>query len=274
MTEAEWLASTHPEAMLDHLLGRRQLPWWRVTDWLRSRPSAAAERPWHSDRKLRLFACACCRCVSGLLEDRRSRNAVEAAERCADGLIDEDMLAAVRPMAWEAAMAFEPAALPPEYGVLGGSSNSGKGRFWAARAAAETTSPGAAEAAQATQQAVDRAAVEWGVESGNLQQAAEMAGANVRASILRDIFGNPFNPSPPLPPAVLAWSDRTVPRIAQGIYDERQLPEGTLDAARLAVLADALLDAGCDDEDLIAHCRSAGPHVRGCWAVDLILEKE
>ena len=44
-----------------------------------------------------------------------------------------------------------------------------------------------------------------------------------------------------------------------------------MDAARLAVLADALLDAGCDDEALIAHCREPGPHARGCWAVDAIL---
>jgi hypothetical protein len=58
------------------------------------------------------------------------------------------------------------------------------------------------------------------------------------------------------------------------IYQERQLPGDTLVTARLAILADALLDAGCDDEELIAHCRSAGPHVRGCWAVDFILAKE
>jgi hypothetical protein len=99
-------------------------------------------------------------------------------------------------------------------------------------------------------------------------------GQEVAAAILRDIIGNPFRRSPPLPPAVLNWNDRTVPRIAQGIYDDRKMPEGTLDAARLAVLADALLDAGCDNEALIAHCREPGPHVRGCWAVDLILGKE
>ena len=91
--------------------------------------------------------------------------------------------------------------------------------------------------------------------------------------LVHDMFGNPFRPSPRLPPSVLAWSDRTVPRIAQVIYDDRKMPEGTLDTGRLAVLADALLDAGCDDEALIQHCREPGPHVRGCWAVDLILGK-
>ena len=85
------------------------------------------------------------------------------------------------------------------------------------------------------------------------------------------VFGNPFRPPPPLPPAVLAWSDRLVPRLAQAIYDDRRLPEGTLDPARLGILADALLDAGCEDEELLGHLRSTGPHVRGCFAIDLIL---
>jgi hypothetical protein len=62
--------------------------------------------------------------------------------------------------------------------------------------------------------------------------------------------------------------------MAEAIYEERKMSEGTLDTARLAILADALLDAGCDSEDLIQHCRQPGPHVRGCWAIDLILGKE
>jgi hypothetical protein len=92
--------------------------------------------------------------------------------------------------------------------------------------------------------------------------------------VLACIVGNPFRPSPLLPAAVLGWNDRTVHRLAQAIYDDRKLPEGTFDAGRLAILADALLDAGCDDEALMQHCREPGPHVRGCWAVDLILGKE
>ncbi len=42
----------------------------------------------------------------------------------------------------------------------------------------------------------------------------------------------------------------------------------------MPVLADALEDAGCADADILAHCRGHGPHVRGCWVVDLVLGKE
>jgi hypothetical protein len=94
------------------------------------------------------------------------------------------------------------------------------------------------------------------------------------ALLVRDGFANPFRPSLPVPAAVLAWSDGTVRRLAGAIYEERRMPEGMLDSGRLAILADALLDAGCDDDRLIQHCREPGPHVRGCWAVDRILAKE
>jgi hypothetical protein len=87
-----------------------------------------------------------------------------------------------------------------------------------------------------------------------------------QACILRDIFGNPFHPSPELPAVVLGWGGRTVTQLAEGIYTEGAF-------GRLPILADALLDAGCEDERLIQHCQSEGPHVRGCWAVDLLLGK-
>jgi hypothetical protein len=65
-----------------------------------------------------------------------------------------------------------------------------------------------------------------------------------------------------------------VPRLAQAAYEQRELPAGTLDVARLAVLADALEEAGHDQVDVLGHLRGPGPHVRGCWAVDLLLGKE
>jgi hypothetical protein len=89
-----------------------------------------------------------------------------------------------------------------------------------------------------------------------------------QAGLLRDVF-NPFRPASASP----AWQAPQVVALAQAAYDQRELPAGTLDVARLAILADALEDAGCDQPDLLGHLHGSGPHVRGCWAVDLILGK-
>jgi hypothetical protein len=41
----------------------------------------------------------------------------------------------------------------------------------------------------------------------------------------------------------------------------------------LPILADALQEAGCTNSDILQHCHSPRPHVRGCWVVDLLLGK-
>jgi hypothetical protein len=69
------------------------------------------------------------------------------------------------------------------------------------------------------------------------------------------------------PSSILAWNDGTVKKMAKVIYREH-------DFDRLPLLADALEDAGCTNADMLAHCRQPGPHVRGCWAVDLVLGKK
>jgi hypothetical protein len=83
------------------------------------------------------------------------------------------------------------------------------------------------------------------------------------ASLLRDIFGNPFHPTAFDP----TWRTDTVRSLAQQMYE-------SCDFSALPILADALQDAGCDSADILDHCRGAGPHVRGCWVVDLVLGKE
>jgi hypothetical protein len=80
--------------------------------------------------------------------------------------------------------------------------------------------------------------------------------------LVKDIFGNPFRPVALDP----RWLSCTVVDFARAIYDERAFDQ-------MPVLADALVDAGCDNEEIIAHCLSKGPHVRGCWVVDLLLGK-
>jgi hypothetical protein len=76
------------------------------------------------------------------------------------------------------------------------------------------------------------------------------------ADVCRDVFGNPFQ-HVALDPAWLRWNSGTVPAIARHIYDDRAF-------ADLPLLADALKDAGCENAEVVAHCRSDGPHVRGC----------
>jgi len=84
-------------------------------------------------------------------------------------------------------------------------------------------------------------------------------------TILRDLIGNPFRPAT-LDPAWLAVENGTIVNLARPIYDE-DVPYGCLDASRLEILADALEEAGCTNADILAHCRSPGPHLRGCWVV-------
>jgi len=81
--------------------------------------------------------------------------------------------------------------------------------------------------------------------------------------LIREIFGNPFRP-------VIAdaeWLTPTVVAIAHSLYADRAFD-------RLPILADALEEAGCTNADLLLHCRQPREHIRGCWAVDLVLGKK
>ena len=92
-----------------------------------------------------------------------------------------------------------------------------------------------------------------------------------QAMMLRDIVGNPFRSPPPVHHDWLTWENGLVPSLAQAAFEERALPNGELDPIRLAILADALEDAGCNEAELLDHLRGPELHVRGCWAVDAIL---
>jgi hypothetical protein len=81
-----------------------------------------------------------------------------------------------------------------------------------------------------------------------------------KADLLRCLFANPFGPVAFDP----AWLTSTVRAMARGMYEGREF-------SAMPILADALQDAGCESEELLGHCRGPGPHVRGCWVVDLVL---
>src|SRR5262249_36585376 len=106
-----------------------------------------------------------------------------------------------------------------------------------------------------------------GAEASNVVQIFTDAGQkeakqSVKADLLREVFGNALLEAwlDPL------WLTPTVVSLAQAAYEER-LPSFDLDPVRLGILADALEDGGCTDEVILAHLRSPGPHVRGCWAM-------
>jgi hypothetical protein len=215
VTEAEWLACADPSPMLAHLRGHA------------------------SDRKLRLFAVACCRRIWPLLTDERSRGAVEVAEAYAEGEATDRELAAASTSACDA----------------------GEDAYAGARATEDYPAAAAFQVAGA----VEHLAVVPGITTAAAgpDRREELA---AQAALLRCLFGNPFRPAPAADPAWLAWNDRTVPKLAEAIYEDRRFED-------LPVLADALLDAGCTDAELLGHLRGPGPHARGCWALDLLLGK-
>jgi hypothetical protein len=205
-----------------------------------------------SERQLRLFACGCCRGVWHLLADPRSRGAVDLAERYADGGAGKAELTEAR----QAASEVEELVMSLHWKLAYGSPE---------RIRSDRLVGAVLLAADVTRS--------W--LGSTPRRACEVSDEPTRlAAFLRDIGGNPFRDAPDLPASVLRWHDATVVNLAQSAYDHRLLPSGHLDPARLAVLADALEDAGCQDAEILGHLRGPGPHVRGCYVVDLLLARE
>jgi hypothetical protein len=220
MTESEWLACTDFRSMMGFLHDKA------------------------SDRKLRLFLCACCRRIWNLLSDKRSRKAVGISEQYADGLVTEATLQRAAHAAWQAAC----------------KSSSGK----AVR--------GKPELRRWVWEAVGSAVTDNRMLRCSIIMAANavVEAANDHPHfdpclVLRDIFGDVLYPVE-LSDSWRTWNDSIVINLAEAIYYDR-------DFARLPILADALEEAGCNNADILTHLRGPGPHVRGCWVVDLCLNK-
>jgi hypothetical protein len=281
MTELEWSRCANPHAMLAYLMKKQGGAGWPLLSWLSSR------RGRDDSRRLLLFAIACCRRVESLLADQRSRYALEIAEKLADGKAGrkERKLAA----AAASAAAFD--ASSPRLSV-GGWLAAAQARAAEAVAAAlaehdpaNVAAARAKEAVRARAKAVpiqkskviatpdSMAPVEITWNSGVIvsasaaestvpsEEAAWTQEAMIQSCYLRDIFGNPFQP-------------RTINRkpiqqsnaiaLARQIYDGRAFH-------RLPEIADTLARDGIDHPDLLAHCRQAHEHARGCWVIDLLL---
>jgi hypothetical protein len=205
-----------------------------------------------TNRKLRLFAVACVRRVWHLLTDARSRDAVEGAERYVDGhLNEEDFLEVFL----SAANALD--GISGRFAIYAASAACASVRWVFADENHTQWEPG--EPFSDAQLTAKQAARAFHPDTDK-QQAAQ-------TSLVLDIVGNPFRPASVSP----AWRTPQVVALAQAAYDNHTLPAGELGPARLAVLADALEETGCDNADILSHLRSSGPHVRGCFALDAIL---
>jgi hypothetical protein len=191
-----------------------------------------------SDRKLRLYACAECRRVwSWFDQDEAGRHCIEVAERYADGQASTKELVRANKAIVK--------------------------RGWLT-VAVYATEQDAGYGAWAVAHGIVDSRIQC-VESEEVDATAT-AERMIQSRLIRDIFDNPFHPVT-LNSAWLAWNGGTVVKMAQAIYDDRGFD-------RLPVLADALEEAGCTNAVIPSHCRSQGPHVRGCWVIDLILGKQ
>jgi hypothetical protein len=233
VTEEKWFTTTDVQPLVRWLAGQ-----WGV-----------------SKRKLRLFACACCRLGLNCVTDPRCAEVVAAAERHAQGQARAMRLRNEAAILCRAASSSRVGRVTRAIGKVG---------LWVASTPMRVT------------------------DCADLLRELPQAEGE-QAELLREVFGNPFRKvwrvssdlvarfaaRPPLQRPrdfLLAreWfvhEDRAVTRLAEGIYAERSF-DG------LPILADALEEAGCTEPDILNHCRSAGPHTLGCWVVDLVLAKE
>lgn len=233
MTEEEWLGwSGISDKMLNFLQGMPGL-----------------------GRKRRLLAVACCRHVLPWMPEE-CLAAIPMAERLAEERVDEEARWVVYQAAgdakdeqvdirksWAAYCAYQAVGRPSDYEQPTSWNNDLAA--WLAQTAAQPNS--------------------W--INNHWDNDVLLLERHKIANLIRDVFGNPFRPLAINP----NWLTPTVTNLATVAYENRAMPSGELDTTRLAILADALEETGCDNQDMLGHLRSSIPHVRGCWPVDLVL---
>jgi hypothetical protein len=232
MNEEQWLACDDPFHILEFLGGK-------VTE-----------------RKGRLFACACLRRARRLLTPRYLK-AVEASENYADSQIETAELTRQEHEIFQLAARYfrRYRALPWTLVVQ---------KQFVRTACIRVMATPLGEMLTFSREC-------WTVaRSRGEADEKQRKELQARSDLLRDLFANPFHPLT-VSCCVFSWHDNTIIRLAQTAYDERILPAGTLNNARLLIVADALEEAGCDDEQILRHLRNGGEHYRGCWAIDLLL---
>ncbi|MCI0460485.1 MAG: hypothetical protein L0Z62_26320 [Gemmataceae bacterium] len=196
--------------------------------------------PETSDRKLCLFVCECYRPVRGRL-DKADRTLLNVLERYADSHACLDELAD----AWGGSQL----ALDPQTGE--------PRRYPWSRSCHHALALESVDRA-ARLHSRDAAAQPW---DKDLHRARRR-----QCALLRELFGDPFRPVV-VEASWLTSNGQAVRHLAREIYQRCRFQE-------LPILADALEEAGCQDEAILTHCRAPAEHVRGCWVVDALLGKE
>jgi hypothetical protein len=186
-----------------------------------------------SDRQLRLYACACYRRIWDRLHVA-TRAVVEVAEQLADGLADEEDLNVAVDGAWT----------------------------WRSEPAPEAAWVASALPREGAERSAEWVAGFVGSQDPSRYQALAAEEQRAQCAMLRDVVGNPFRPIRAAP----GWLTSEVVRLARAIYAERAF-------RRMGQLAEALVAAGCDREEILGHCLGTVHHVRGCWLLDLLLAR-
>jgi hypothetical protein len=248
MTEVEWLACDDPQRMLE----------------------AVGDRV--TERKRRLVLIACCRRLLSLFRQEVTLRAVGLGELLAEGGVPLKQARHARREVFSLLGVLDGWREEDAEEMIDG--------FWGVH-----FDDGPGHLAQVTAAIVAARAVSPDLTASHLGQALKLLAdtqpssrkyprhqqeLEAQATLLREVIGNPFHrvaPDPSLRRHALA-------SLAEAAYQHRLLPSGELESARLAVLSDALEEAGCTDAELLSHLRLPGPHVRGCWAVDLVLGRE
>ncbi len=264
VTEGEWLDCPDPTPMLSFLESCYQVhlsgpsvgdqPRGAVPELLRREPAA---------RKVWLFCCACARRGEYLGDPRVAkdrRRGIETTEEFLDGRIAY--------ADWRnASVDYLDAHYDAASTVVGHLFYGWTSSFEAAIDAADTI---AREKWTHPDEDYEEYLSRFSLEEQATKRTAENERRRILSDLLRCVVGNPFR-TITLDPA---WLTRTVLGLAPVAYESRSLPSGTLDNLRLAILADALEDAGCHNAALLNHCRQPEDHVRGCWVLDALLTKE
>jgi hypothetical protein len=228
-------------------------------------PSRYSDYNWFSEnvpaRKFYRFIAEIGRRLRHLMTEPGPIEMIDLCEKCAEGQITEDELGDVAD------------EHRPSYSGESNASNWANNLYWwvADRCKVNTRSVYHAAEVFALHAAVEAEILSPRAGYEEIQAVRERPSfAAVRertqlewGTLVRDIYGpNPFLPASFDP----SWRTSTALALASSMYESR-------DFAGMPVLADALEEAGCESADVLAHCRGPGPHVRGCWVVDLVLGK-